>query len=98
MKTQTFEGFPLLIQQCPTPNPVSQITHTYSPEFDTSTHFELYSPTHDVDPLITTNDGLAVPFNVQVRCCTAGDLKKQNRRFPQSFKQHTYYIEALDSI
>lgn len=41
--------------------------HTYSPEFDASTHFELYSPAHDVDALVSTNDGLAVPFNVQVR-------------------------------
>merc|ERR1719419_2124467 len=29
-----------------------------SPELDTSSHFELYSPAHDVGPLITTNDGL----------------------------------------
>lgn len=49
--------------------------HTYSPELDASTHFELYGPAHYVDALISTNDGLAVPFNVQVRCCTTGDLQ-----------------------
>ena len=70
---------PMLIQQCPTPNPVSQITHTYSPELDASTHFELYSPAHDIDTLITTNDGLTVPFDVQVRCCTASDLKSRDK-------------------
>lgn len=49
--------------------------HTYSPELDASSHFELYSPAHYVDALVSTNDGLAVPFNVQVRRCTTGDLR-----------------------
>ena len=49
--------------------------HTYSLELDASTHFELHSPAHDVDALVSTNDGLAIPFNVQVRCSTTGDLK-----------------------
>lgn len=40
--------------------------HTYSPELDASAHFELYSPAHYVDALVSTNDGLAVTFNVQV--------------------------------
>lgn len=53
------------------------LIHTYSPELDASTHFELYSPAHDVDPLISTNDSLAVPFDVQVRGCTAGDLQSE---------------------
>lgn len=51
------------------------IFHTYSLELDASTHFELHSPAHDVDALVSTNDGLAIPFNVQVRCSTTGDLK-----------------------
>lgn len=55
------------------------IFHTYSPELNASTHFELYSSAHYVDTLVSTNDGLAVPFNVQVRCCTTGDLKSQTR-------------------
>lgn len=49
-------------------------SHTYSPELDASTHFKLYGPAHDVDSLVTTNDGLAVPFNIQVRRRTACDL------------------------
>lgn len=53
--------------------------HTYSPELDASTHFKLYSSAHDVDSLVTTNDGLAVPFNIQVRCCTACDLKLETK-------------------
>lgn len=53
------------------------VIHTYSSELDASTHFELYSPAHDVDPLISTNDSLAVPFDVQVRRCTAGDLQSE---------------------
>lgn len=52
--------------------------HTYSPELNVSTHFELYGPAHDVHPLITTNDSFAVALNVEVRCCTAGDLKTKD--------------------
>lgn len=54
--------------------------HTYSPELDVSAHFELHSPAHDVDTLVSTNDGLAVTFNVQVRRCAAGDLTSQDTR------------------
>lgn len=54
------------------------IFRTYSLELDASTHFELHSPAHDVDALVSTNDCLAIPFNVQVRCSTTGDLKSVN--------------------
>lgn len=43
------------------------VGHTYSSELNVTTHFELYSPAHDVDPFVSTNYGLAVSFNVQVR-------------------------------
>lgn len=63
--------------------------HTYSPELDASTHFELYSPAHDVDTLVSTDDGLAVRFNVQVRCCTTGDLKSETKHENgRHYKQH----------
>lgn len=62
--------------------------HTYSPELNASTHFELYSPAHDVDALVSTDDGLAVPFDVQVRCCTTGDLKVLTKhKICQHYKQ-----------
>lgn len=48
--------------------------HTYSPELNASTHFELYSSSHDVHTLITTNYGLSVSFYVQVGVRTASDL------------------------
>lgn len=51
--------------------------YTYSSEIDVSTHFKLYSLAHYVDTLISTNDGIAVTFNVQVRCRTTCDLKSQ---------------------
>lgn len=47
---------------------------TYRPELDAAAHSELHGPAHYVDALVSTNDGLAVPFNVQVIRCTAGDL------------------------
>ncbi len=53
--------------------------HTYSPELDASLHFELDSPAHDVDALVSTDDGLAVSFNVQVISCAAGDLKLRDK-------------------
>lgn len=45
-------------------NRTPAVFHTYSPELDASSHFELYSSAHDVDALISTNDGLAISFNV----------------------------------
>lgn len=63
--------------------------HTYSPELDASAHFELYSPAHDVDALVSANDGLAVTFDVQIRRCTTGDLKSETKHeICQHYKQH----------
>lgn len=50
---------------------------TYSPELDVSAHFKLHSSAHDVDAFISTNDGFAVPFYVQVICSTTCDLHLQ---------------------
>lgn len=50
---------------------------THSSELDVPSHPELHCLAHDEDPLVATDDGLAVPFDGQVRGSVAGDLKAE---------------------
>ena len=82
--------------KCQTSSHINETAlHTYSSELNASTHFELNSPAHDVDALVSTNDGLAVPFNVQVTCCTAGDLKIRDKNM-RSVNAYRLNVNAND--
>lgn len=47
---------------------------THSFQLDITTHPELNRFAHDEDPLVSTNDGLAVTFDHKIGRCVAGDL------------------------
>lgn len=50
---------------------------TYGPQLDAPPHLELHGAAHDVDALVPSDDGLAVPFDVQVGRGAAGDLESE---------------------
>lgn len=64
---------------------------TYSPELDVSTHFELHRSAHYVHAFVSTNDGFAVPFNVQVSCSTTCDLQWQKTLVKKCALYHIFH-------